>query len=128
MTDTVEYVQANRKTYPILFSMAMDYLPIQASAVPCERIFSSSAETDTKKRNRITPSLMEALQMLKYHLKKAQLDFSEDTTVNQWEVMDDPEGPIDAYRPGLQGDNVRVAINELIKNIDDEESIIAELM
>ncbi len=27
--------------------MAMDYLPIQASAVPCERVFSSSAETNT---------------------------------------------------------------------------------
>jgi hypothetical protein len=54
----------------------MDYLPIQASAVPCERVFSSSAETDTKKRNRIKPELMEALQVLKFSLKKARLDFT----------------------------------------------------
>ena len=54
----------------------MDYLPIQASAVPCERIFSSSAEADTKKRNRIKPELMEALQILKFSLKKARLDFT----------------------------------------------------
>jgi hypothetical protein len=54
----------------------MDYLPIQASAVPCERVFSSSAETDTKKRNRIGPTLMEALQMLKYSLKKQRLNFT----------------------------------------------------
>jgi hAT family C-terminal dimerisation region len=49
----------------------MDYLPIQASAVPCEWVFSSSAETDTKKRNRIRPELMEAIQVLKFALKKS---------------------------------------------------------
>jgi hypothetical protein len=54
----------------------MDYLPIQASAVPCERVFSSSAETDTKKRNRIKPELMEALQVLKFALKKSRLNFT----------------------------------------------------
>jgi hypothetical protein len=54
----------------------MDYLPIQASAVPCERVFSSSAETDTKKRNRIGPELMEALQVLKFALKKSRLNFT----------------------------------------------------
>ena len=31
-----------------LFQMAMDYLPIQASYVPCECVFSLSAEVDTK--------------------------------------------------------------------------------
>ena len=55
--------------------MAMDYLPIQASGVPCERVFSSSAETDTKKRNRLSPLTMEALQMLKFYLKKERLHF-----------------------------------------------------
>ena len=54
----------------------MDYLPIQASSVPCERIFSSSTETDTKCCNRIGPVLMEALQMLKFERKKKQLDFT----------------------------------------------------
>jgi hypothetical protein len=46
--------------------MALVFLPIQASAVPSERVFSLSAETDTSKRNRISPALMEALQMLKF--------------------------------------------------------------
>ena len=54
----------------------MDYLPIQASAVPCERIFSSAGETDTKKRNRLSPVLMEALQILKFIYKNDRLDFS----------------------------------------------------
>ena len=54
----------------------MDYLPIQASLVLCECVFSSSAETDTKCRNRIGPVLMEVLQMLKFEWKKKRLDFT----------------------------------------------------
>jgi hypothetical protein len=54
----------------------MDYLPIQASSVPCERVFSSSSETSTKKRNGISPILMEALQMYKFGLKKERLNFT----------------------------------------------------
>ncbi|KIK24282.1 hypothetical protein PISMIDRAFT_82657, partial [Pisolithus microcarpus 441] len=61
--------------YPTLFLMAMDYLPIQGSAVPCEWIFLSSAKMDTKKWNHIKPVLMEALQMLKFFYKKSCLDF-----------------------------------------------------
>jgi hypothetical protein len=53
-------------TFPTLYDIALDYLPIQASSVPSERIFSSSAETDTLRRNRIKAVLMEALQMLKF--------------------------------------------------------------
>lgn len=49
--------------------MALDCLSVQASAVPCERVFSSSAETDTNKHNNIHPTLMEALQMMKFSLK-----------------------------------------------------------
>lgn len=56
--------------------MAMDYLPIQALSVPCEHVFSSSAEMDTKCRNRISPILMEALRMLKFYLKKERLNFT----------------------------------------------------
>jgi hypothetical protein len=68
--------QTHEHTFPTIFRIAMDYLPIQASAVPCERVFSSSAETDTKKRNRIKPELMEALQVLKFSLKKSRLNFT----------------------------------------------------
>ncbi|KAJ7645730.1 hypothetical protein B0H17DRAFT_959478 [Mycena rosella] len=43
--------------------------------MPSDRVFSSSAETDTKRRNRMNPFLMEALQMLKFNFKKSQLNF-----------------------------------------------------
>ncbi|KAJ7480135.1 hypothetical protein B0H11DRAFT_1725246, partial [Mycena galericulata] len=44
---------------------------IQGSAVPCKRVFSSSAQTDTDRRNIIGPELMEALQMLNSPSRKA---------------------------------------------------------
>ena len=59
-------LQLNENSLMTWFAMALDYLPIQASAVPSERIFSSSAQTDTARRNCIKPILMESLQMLKF--------------------------------------------------------------
>ena len=76
--------------YPTLFEIAMDYLPIQASAVPCEWAFFSEAETLTARRNRIKPALMEALQMLKFTLKKQHLNFTENLLTSE-QVMDDKE-------------------------------------
>lgn len=106
----------------------MDFLPIQASSVPCERIFSSSAETDTKKRNKISPALMEALQMLKHHFKNNRLDFSQRELVNQWDVMDDPEDPLSADRTGLQGVAMREAVDKMIRAVDHDESALSDIM
>ena len=50
----------------------MDVLPIQASSVPCERVFSSSKETITARRNSLGPPLIEALQLLKYTAKQGR--------------------------------------------------------
>jgi len=69
--------------------MAMDYLPIQASSVPCERVFSLSAETDTKRRNRLSPLTMEALQMLKFYYKKEHLNFTLGWMMAEKEMIDD---------------------------------------
>jgi hAT family C-terminal dimerisation region len=66
----------------------MDYLPIQASSMPCERIFSSSSETATKHQNRMKPELMEALQMLKFMLKKKWLNFTEGLQTQLEELID----------------------------------------
>jgi hypothetical protein len=67
----------HREDFPTLFAIAMDHLAIQASSVPCERAFSSSAETDTVRRNRISHLLMEALQMLKFGFKNEPFNFTE---------------------------------------------------
>ena len=70
----------------------MDYLPIQASSVPCEQVFSSSAETMTKRRNRISLILMEALQMTKFFLKKERLNFMNGWITLEKEMQQDIEG------------------------------------
>jgi hypothetical protein len=69
-------IQINKTEFPTLFAIALDYLPIQASSVPCERVFLSAKETNTLKRNRIHPVLMEALQTLKFSLKKERFNFT----------------------------------------------------
>jgi hAT family C-terminal dimerisation region len=56
----------------------MDILPIQASSVPCERVFSSSKETITARRNSLAPDLVEALQLLKFSTKQERgISFTE---------------------------------------------------
>lgn len=53
-------------------------MPVQASAVPCERIFSSSKETFTPSRTKLSDDHMEALQILKfiYRSERESLNFS----------------------------------------------------
>lgn len=79
-TGSVEFWQENQLRYPTIFKLALDILPIQGSAVPCERVFSSAKETMTDRRSRISKELMEALQMLKFSIRHgADLDFTEGT-------------------------------------------------
>jgi hypothetical protein len=79
-------------------------------SVPCERVFSSSSETMTKKRNRTKPGeLMEALQMLKFMLKKRRLNLTD-----TWETltMDDQEDT------GVLGDILGAQGTELDKVLE----------
>jgi hypothetical protein len=70
-------MQDSEEGLPLLFKVALDILPVQASAVPCERIFSSSKETCSVRRNRLSSEMMEMLQVLKFTFKQDRLDFSE---------------------------------------------------
>ncbi len=50
----------------------MDIIPIQASSVLCERVFFSSKETVSARRNALSPDLMKALQLLKFATKQGR--------------------------------------------------------
>lgn len=69
----------------------MDIIPIQGSAVPCERVFLSAKETMQARRNKLAPDTMEALQMLKFSVKKGQsLNFSQGMTkAEETELLED---------------------------------------
>ena len=59
-------IQAHAKTYPTLARIALDVLPIQASSVPCERLFSAAKLIATDRRARLSPEVFEELQVLKF--------------------------------------------------------------
>ncbi|CAI5666116.1 unnamed protein product [Oreochromis niloticus] len=55
----------NRKTsYPNLFNLALQFLCIPASSVPCERVFSKAGEMVSKKRNRLNAVTLDKLIFL----------------------------------------------------------------
>ena len=100
----------------------MDYLPVQATSVPCERVFSSAKDTDTAKRNRIDPVLMEALQLLKHRLRKERLNF-----MAGWKTLDDAMSgafksvQVDSLK-SLLGDNRDQALDNLLMEFMSSES------
>ena len=58
--------------------------------MPCERVFLSASETDTKQHNRINSDLFEALQILKFGYKHERLNFSEGLLVIEEEMLIEP--------------------------------------
>ena len=58
--------------------MSMDILLIQGLAVPCDHVFSSAKETIAMHRNHVAPTLMDALQILKFSFHSGHtLDFTD---------------------------------------------------
>ena len=101
----------------------MDYLPIQASSVPCERVFSSAKETDTLKRNRIHPMLMEALQTLKFSLKKDRRSFSftDGWKTAKVEMMEAQKSTKEDLLAQLLTGDRQATTDALLKVFDDEQ-------
>jgi hypothetical protein len=118
----------NEFTFPTLFAMVMDYLPIQASSVPSEHVFSSSSETDTVRRNPIKPALMEALQMLKFGLKKACLDFTTGWETDEVLMKVQLEEPVleedapEDFLAVLLGDNETDTLESLLDTLGDDDN------
>jgi hypothetical protein len=104
----------------MFFAISLDYLPIQASAVPSEWVFLSSAETDMKKHNHINPVLMEALQMLKFALKKSRLNFTEGWIIVESEMQEqDPDEDLLAL---LLRDNREDVLDKIISAFGEDGS------
>ena len=57
--------------------MACNYLTIQGSAAPSEQAFSQGGLTDTKHRNCLSPTVFEALQILKSAYRNSHIKAAE---------------------------------------------------
>ncbi|KAG6864107.1 hypothetical protein C0991_012449, partial [Blastosporella zonata] len=64
LSDLTREWEHDEHVFPLLFCVAMDVLPVQASAVSCEHVFSSSKETCSLRRSRLSPKNMEAYDLL----------------------------------------------------------------
>lgn len=58
--DPLLWWRAHSTEFPILSSMARDYLAIQATSVACEQAFSIAGNTITKTRNRLDSETVRA--------------------------------------------------------------------
>jgi hypothetical protein len=104
----------------------MDYLPVQGSSVPCERVFSSSAETDTKKRNRIKPVLMEALQMLKFYRKKSLLNFTAGLVLEEDDLEEGDSEDLLAELLSSRPDRTQHSIDKILTSLSDRRDEASE--
>jgi hypothetical protein len=99
--------------------MAMDYLPVQATSVPSECVFFSVKETDTTKRNWMSPMLMEALQLLKFSLKKERLNFTAGWVTSEDAMVYQPR-PTIANALFMNVDDAPDALDNILKEMWDD--------
>lgn len=126
----LKYIQEHEQQYPRIFRLAMDIIPIQASSVPCERVFSSGKETMAPRRRRISANLMEALQMLKYSIKKGRplnftqgMRWAEELTEFEFAARTEPVGDAEAYgrslgEPEMDLDVIDEDLEDLQKDLE----------
>lgn len=87
----------------------------------------------TKRRNRISPILMEALQMLKFFFKKDRLNFTEGWTTTQAQMLvdvsdDDILATIVEANNATDSAGLQGALNDVMYFIgDDEGDELAEI-
>ncbi|KAG9079177.1 hypothetical protein FRC06_007899 [Ceratobasidium sp. 370] len=97
----VDFWKAQRYAFPLLYQVAMDILPVQASSVSSERAFSSSKMTCTRERSKISAENMEHLQVLKHGLHRRRADGENHQTLDFMAHIVSP----DTSEDGEDGDN-----------------------
>ena len=92
-------------------------LPIMASSVSSERAFSSTGITITKRRNRLKPDIVEALQFLKCLYHHDLLFREEASTQFEMEESDQPRAVAENVGD-LEG------WDRIVEDLDDDEGFM----
>ncbi|EIN06474.1 hypothetical protein PUNSTDRAFT_72132, partial [Punctularia strigosozonata HHB-11173 SS5] len=88
--------------------------------VPCERVFSSSKETCTSRRSRLSPKTIEMLQVLKFIYRHSSLNFTSQLLANTCDY--EIEGPVTAYAvQELRESGKMDELADLLQNAADSE-------
>jgi len=131
-TDMHYNLQEHQHRYPRIFRLAMDIIPIQASSVPCERVFSSGKQTMAPRRSRISAQLMESLQILKFSIRKGGvLTFTEGMSWNDELIEFEhvartaPLGDPEAYGRSLEDPEERES-DYLEDGVDEPREMLEE--
>lgn len=61
----IEYYRDRKATFPVISRMARDYLAMPAMSAPAESLFSQVGDIVTKKRNRLSPTMIKILAIMK---------------------------------------------------------------
>lgn len=69
-------IQEHAYKYPTVARIALDFLPVMASSVPSEQLFSSSGETADDQHSRLGPIRFEEAQVMKWHWRQGAVDFA----------------------------------------------------
>jgi hypothetical protein len=112
-------VQWNSTRYDVWASLARDILPIMASSVSSERAFSSAGITISKRRNRLKPDIVEALQFLKC-IYRRDLLFREEPSTELEVELDEYEDSQNA----VEGDAGKMGWDALIADLADDEGFV----
>ncbi|KAF5342876.1 hypothetical protein D9758_016086 [Tetrapyrgos nigripes] len=98
----------------------MDILPVQGSSVSSERVFSSAGEDTTKRHSWMHHDLMEALQMLKFSLKRGTpINFT--VGMKAEEEIDRLLGLLAAKDEVLEDKNVR--LQDILSMLESQDSL-----
>lgn len=73
---SLDTAQNHGHRYPTIARIAIDYIPAHGTAVPCERMFSSSGKTSTYLRSQLGTKKFEEIQMMKNYWRTDKTDFA----------------------------------------------------
>ncbi|RDB30355.1 hypothetical protein Hypma_007292 [Hypsizygus marmoreus] len=105
-TDIIEWWQNHAQVYPTLAQIALDILPVQASSVPCERLFSASKPIADERRAHLGSRRFEELLLMKFTWRNSIADLA------AWNSSQIEEVNLEEFKDLLSADELEKMLDE----------------